>query len=311
MSTIEGFIWYEKYRPHSIDEMTLPPQYRRNFSEYIKSGEVPHLLLFGPPGSGKTTMGFIFMDSIPCVRLVLNASSTDRGIDTMKGKVRQFASSQAMDGKLKIVFLDESDRLTKEAQDALRNTIETYSKTCRFILTCNEIGLITPALQSRCTPYEFSAFPIPQVIQMAGNILKSENIEFEEADVVKIVNHHYPDIRSIINVIQMCGMGGKLDPNAVSRSSVDPNDVIDMIMSGEVGTLRVALTGEASFVSLYRFLFDTFLGSEEITQEEKVSIVGILSEHLYRDSTVANREINFVACCISLMGELKVDNLTF
>ena len=309
--SVEDFIWYEKFRPHSLTDMTLPPKYRKDFTRYISSGEVPHLLLFGPPGSGKTTLGFVIMDSIPCVRLVLNASSSDRGIDTIKGKVKQFAGSETFGGKIKIVFLDEADRLTKEAQDALRNTMETYSRKCRFILTCNEVDAITEAIRSRCIKYEFSSFPVSEVISNSKKILQKEKIKFEEEDLKKIVDTYYPDIRSVVNNLQMCSTEGTLDPTAVSRSSIDPEKILDLILSGNIKEMRSIISGVSTFTYLYRFLFDVFLGAEDLSQEDKIAIASVLAEHLYRDNTVANREINFVACCVSLIAQLKIPNMIF
>ena len=134
---MKKFIWYEKHRPKSLKELTLPKEYRKAFRQYIKQENVPHLLLAGPQGSGKTTLAYIFMDNIPCTRMVLNASSKDRGIETIKTRVKQFASSMPQKGKIKIILLDEADALTHDAQMALRNTIESHSDTCRFILTAN------------------------------------------------------------------------------------------------------------------------------------------------------------------------------
>lgn len=291
--------------------MALPEQYRRDFSKFVSDGEVPHLLLFGPPGSGKTTISIILMDAIPCSRLVLNASSGDRGIGTMKEKVKQFAASQTLRGKIKIVFLDEADGLTKDAQEALRNTIETYSRSCRFILTCNEVGAISEALRSRCMMYEFTAFPQHQVVKKAGEILESENISYNTDDISKIVSQYYPDIRSVINNLQLCSMGGQLDPEAVSRVSVDLDILLQLISTGDLRALRQMLVGVTSFTALYKVLFDTVVEDDSSSQEIKISIISLLSEHLYRDAVVANREINFVSCCVSLMSILGVPDIIF
>lgn len=291
--------------------MTLPEQYRRNFAEYISTGEVPHLLLHGPQGSGKTTMAFIFMDNIACTRMVLNASSEDRGIETMRGKVKQFASSKTIDGRLKIVFMDEADGITTPAQEALRNTIEAYSKTCRFILTCNEIDKIIGPIRSRCTLFEFSAFPFDQAVKQAVSILRQERTEYVLADVEKIVGQNYPDFRSIINQLQLCSSGGVLDPESVSRATVDPALLLDYIAAGEVGKIRQLLIGVSTFVYLYRYLFDTLLSLEDLSQEEKVEIIHILAEALYRDALVANREINFIDCIVNIMGTIQCQKISF
>lgn len=311
MSIGEGYIWYEKHRPHSLEAMSMPLQYRKSFAEYIASGEIPHLLFYGPQGSGKTTLGFILMDSIPCTRLMLNASSGDRGIETMKTKVKQFASSKTMDGRLKIIFLDEADGITGDAQNALKNTIEAYSKTCRFIFTCNEIDKVIAPIRSRCMLFEFTAFPMDQVISMAESILKTENIEYGNEDVGKIVSQHYPDIRSIVNNLQLCSMDGILDPASVSQTTVDPEKILDAIADGQVGKIRSMLVGISTFGYIYRYLFDTLLSAVDVTPEEKVQLAHVLSEALYRDAVVANREINFIDCCINIMGVLGCPSISF
>jgi replication factor C small subunit len=310
-SNLSQFIWYEKHRPSMLDEMTLPVQYRRAFEGYLKEGNLPHLLFHGPQGSGKTTLAFVLMNNIDCVRMILNASSSDRGVETMRGKVKQFASSRTVDGSLKIVFFDESDGLTPQAQEALRNTIETYAQTCRFIFTCNEIDRIIGPLQSRFTIFEFSAFPLDQVIQQAEKILVKERIEYDIESVKKIVNQHYPDVRAIINNLQLCSSGGDLNPETVSKTTVDPALLLDCIANGEVAKIRKMLVGMSNFVFVYRYLFDTLLMCDDLTQEQKIEITHALAEGLYRDALVANREINFIDCVINIMGIIKCPTISF
>lgn len=309
--SIQNYIWYEKYRPKSLNSLALSTQYRKNFAEYLENGEIPHLLFYGPPGSGKTTIAMIFLESLNCVKLVLNASSEDRGIATIKTKITRFAQSQTMDNKLKIVFLDEADGLTRDAQTALKNTMETYSKNCRFILTCNEIDKIELPIKSRCTPYEFTIFPISQTMRKMEIILKAENIEYDITGVKKIVDQYYPDIRSIVNMIQYCSIGGKLSIENIGGITVDLNKILDLILEGEIGKIRSILSKITDFTWIYRFLFDTLLLTEDLSSEEKTMIVGILADSLYRDSSVANREINFVSCCVDLMGVLKCQKISF
>lgn len=309
--SIKNYIWYEEFRPKSIEDMALPVAHNESFCQYIKSGEIPHLLFYGPAGSGKTTAALILMDSIPCTTLKLNGSSKDRGVETMKGKVKTFAGSSSLEKKLKIVFIDEFDGTTTDAQRALKNTIEHYASQCRFLFTCNEIDRIDPAIISRCIRYEFSAFPQDNLIQYLCGILDRKQVKYEIASIQTIIDQFYPDIRSIVNNLQLCSSSGKLDPDSISSISVDTNAVLDAVLDGEVGKLRALISGLTNFNFLYRFLFDILLGAEDLNPEEKKECVEVLSEHLYRDALVANREINFVACAVGLMGALKCKKINF
>lgn len=309
--TLDNYIWFEKHRPKTIKDMVLPVAYRRRFSEYISAQEIPHLLFYGGAGGGKTTMAFILMESIPSTCLTLNASSDDRGIATVKGKIKQFAMSMSMDKKLKIVFLDEADKLTNDAMDALRNTMETYSKNCRFILTCNYVDKISDPIKSRCTAFEFNTYSLNNLKEHVHNILKKEQVKYEAEEIDTIVERHYPDIRSIINCIQAGSMGGTFNGKIINTLTVDPETVLDYIFAGEVGKLRVLLAGITDFTWLYKLMFDALLIETALTDEEKAEVVEVLSEYLYRDSQVINREINFIACCVNLMGAIKCQKISF
>lgn len=311
--SLEHFIWYEKHRPSELSDLSLRPQYRKAFEQYISMGEIPHLLLYGPQGSGKTTIAFILMNHIPCVKLILNASSADRSIETMRTKVKQFASSATLDKRPKFILFDEADGVLKEAQEALRGTIEAYAKTCRFIFTCNEVDRIIGPIQSRCTLFEFSAFPFDAVVSQCEQILKKENVQYDSESIEKVVSQHYPDIRSVINNLQLCSASGTLDPELVSKMVVDPSTLIECIGDGNIGKIRSMLLGISNFIPLYRYLFDTLLSldDDQIVQEEKVEIAHTLAEALYRDAIVANREIVFVDCMLTIMGILKCQSISF
>lgn len=309
--SVRDYIWYELYRPKDLQNLILPPAYAKRFEEYIADADLPHLLFYGPAGSGKTTLAQILMDKIPCSTLRLNASSEDRGIATIKGKVKTFASTQSIDGKLKIVFLDEADKLTIDAQDGLRNTMETYQKNCRFILTGNYIDKFTDAIKSRCTMFEFKEYPRPKLLNHIEDILEKEKVQYNIEDIKTIIDRHFPDIRSIVNCIQAGSMGGQFDAQAVSSITVDPWKIFDLILDGEVGKLRVELAAINDFVWLYRFLEEAILSAEDFTSAEKKKTVEVLSERLYRDSTIVNREINFVQGAVELMDAFGCKKISF
>lgn len=303
-SKIDQFIWFERYRPATIDDMVLPKVYKEKFQSYIDEQEIPHLLLYGPNGSGKTTMATILMDEIKCQRLVLNASGEDRGIATIKGKVKQFAASQPFaKDYLKIVLLDEADFLTAESQTALRNTMETYSSTCRFILTGNYIDKIRKEIKSRCTMYEFSQYPVKKLVKHLLNILDLEKVKAETEDVEKLVSSFYPDIRSIINNLQMCSSEGEFNPNLISSTSIDFSKISEFIVSGSVSRLRNLWVGMTDFTFIYRYLFDEFIF--EVEEDKRSMVAETIAEYLYRDANIADREINITMCCVMIMRAIN------
>lgn len=305
--SLNEYIWFEKYRPKTIRAISLAPDHRVAFEKYIGDGNIPHLLLEGPPGSGKTTIAYILIGAIPCTSIVLNASGEDRGIDTMRGKVKQFAMSQSMKKGIKIVFLDESDAMSRDAQTALRNTMETYSANCRFILTCNYVDKIIPPLQSRCTRFTFDRFPKTKMIKLCETILRKEGIsDVSMDDLGALVKRYYPDIRSVINNLQLACVSGKLDLAALTVLKADPDQVGKLIMSGKVFSLRTYVAGITDFAFLYRWMFDEFIANHG-NDAQKADMVQHLAQALSVDQQVPDRELNFIACCLNIIMTLEVE----
>ena len=306
---LEEYIWWSKYRPKSIADMTLEKEHRKAFNKFIKDKQIPHLLLEGPAGSGKTTMGLILTrEELPCVVLTLNASGKeDRSMETMQTRVKQFAQSSAPKGKLKIVFMDEADGLLPPAQDSLKNIMETYSKSCRFILTCNHVDKITAPIQSRCTRFTFSRFPRNRAIKVCEDILDQEGIvEYSRDDVTEIVKRFYPDMRSTINNLQSACVSGELSLKSLGSLQVDPAKVVDLIKEGKVMSLRSYIAGTLDFMFLYRYIVDElgviFDNNEQIS--EAFQTIGDSQRYVEK---VPDREIEFVSCCLGLMDTLDVE----
>lgn len=298
------YVWYEKYRPHSIDDLVLSDNMRERFNAYINDGEFPHLLLVGPPGSGKTTISLILIEAVGAVALSLNASSEDRGIETIRGKVKQFAASQTTDNQLKVVFLDESDQLTQDAQKALRNTIEAYAATCRFILTANYGDKILAPIKSRCTEFHFESLPKNLTFKLCRHILACENVQYNRDDLLKVVDRYYPDIRTIVNNIQAASLGGQLDLSLIGTNvQIDLALIGQHVQNGLITKARQLWAGVSDFVFLYEYLFNTWVAAQFL-DEDRTSAALILAEYLYRDSTVLDREINFTACMLELIKEV-------
>jgi DNA polymerase III delta prime subunit len=299
---LKSYIWYEKYRPKFLDEMILKPEHRKIFNQYIEERNIPHLLLYGPAGSGKTTISYILIEELGAQFLVLNASSADRGIDSMRGKVTQFAASMPMPGCLKIILLDEADSLTQEAMFSLKNTIETYNETCRFIFTANHPEKIIPEIHSRCVKFEFNAFPKDLAFNLINNILKQENCKGNKEDIEKLINHFYPDIRSIINNLQLGCESNIFNLKTIGLEELNTKVIEKFILSGDVRKIRILWVGTNNFLWLYKFLFDEFVPL--IKEENRTVIALIIADYLYKDSMVVDKEINATACLVQIIMEL-------
>lgn len=308
MPPLDHYIWYEKYRPKHLDDMILPPEYKTRFRAYLEDKSIPHLLFVGPPGSGKTTMALILTSGLDTQTLALNASSTDRGIDTIKGKVKQFASSQSFQGRLKVVFLDEADGLTRDAQEALRNTIEQYASSCRFILTANYIDKITPPLKSRCTIFTFDTIAQEELKNDLVWILESEQFGYHTGELEKLIDRYYPDVRTIINNLQAgCNTNGRMFLLENIGTVVDINlaDLDAALRNGKIADARKLWAGTSDFVWLYRWLFDEWVATQFL-DETRTAAALIVAQSLYQDAIVMDREINFTACCLELMQERHI-----
>lgn len=304
--SLENFIWFEKHRPKTIDDMSLDPSYRKAFEHYIQEQSIPHLLLEGIQGSGKTTTAYILMRNVPSVVLTLNASGEDRGINTIRGKIKNFAGSEPPKGKIKIVLLDEADQITPDAQMALKNTMETYSLTCRFILTCNHVDKIIDPIQSRCIKYTFQRFPKRKLLMVCEGILKKEGItEYTREDVSEVINRFYPDVRSVINNLQSACVSGALNLKALGALKVDPTVVGELIKKGHVQSIRQHLAGVTSFDFMYKWLWNEFIA--QFTNEQQAAIANELRYAQSLEPTIPDRELNFTCCAVSIMSALDID----
>ncbi len=302
---LANYIWFEKYRPQKLKDLSLNKQHKVAFKRFIEDSDMPHLLLEGPKGSGKTTLAYLLIGNIPSVCITLNASGKERGIDTIRETVTTFASSQPPKGKIKIVFLDEADRLTPTAQDALRNTMETHSKSCKFILTCNYVDKIEPPIQSRCIKYTFNQFPATKVVALAKSILKQEKItNFDDDDLKKIIGLHYPDIRSVINTLQSCCVSGKFDIEAIHKASADPVAVCKAVAAGHMFTARSLVAGVTDFMFIYRHMIDEWLPT--VDEGYHGPIVMGIGEAVRHENTVPDRELNFATCMADICETLGV-----
>lgn len=310
---IQNYLWTEKYRPKSIDDYVwLNDDLKFQFLKWVKEKEIPHLLLAGSPGTGKTSLAFLLFQKLNVHKsdiLLLNASSS-RGIDTIRDVITNFASTLPV-GNLKFILLDEADSLTNAAQLSLRNVMETYSNTCRFILTCNYVNKIINPIKSRCSVFIFKTLDKDFCLKRVAEILMNEGADLNENILLnanEYVNFYWPDLRKIINSIQQNWNGNEIK----KLNSLEKNDYIEDfynifnkfknkdINSGR--NLIANILSENDYVVYYRFLYDNLENLGFKTYEKQSMAIIIIAEGLKNNSVVADQEINLTSTILQLMN---------
>ena len=302
---INNSLWVEKYRPRKLTEYVGNEHLKQKVSDYLQSGDVPHLLFFGKAGTGKSTLAKLIVNSISCDYIVINASD-ENNVDTVRNKVKGFASTVGFKD-MKVIILDEFDYMTPNAQAILRNLMETFSKHCRFILTCNYVEKVIDPIQSRCQTFQIVPPSKKEVAVQISQILGKEEVGFEPKDLVPIIDSSYPDIRKIINTCQLNSTKGelKLDTTSVIDSDIK-SKVVEILKSSDAKpnkwkNIRQAVADARiqDFTELYSFLYEKV---DEYGSGNTSNIILILSESQHKDALVVDKEITFMSCIIQIVA---------
>ena len=307
------YLYVEKYRPHKIEDCILPDRLKSVFQEYVTKGDIPNLMLTGTAGCGKTTVAKAMCEEIGVNHLFIN-SSDERGIDTLRIKIKGYASTVSLTGGRKVIILDEADYLTPEAQAGLRGAIEEFSENCSFIFTCNFKARLIDALHSRCSVIDFALKGDEKVKMMAQMykritvILKEESIEYDEKVLPKIIQRYFPDYRRTLNELQRYSTSGNIDAGVLSQveSVRKLDDLIKALKEKDFSTMRkwVVNNSDIDQSRIFRSIYDNLC--VYLKPESVPAAVVTLAKYQYQGAFVADQELNLVACLTELMVECEI-----
>jgi len=307
---VKEFLFVEKYRPKTIEDCILPEGLKETFQKIVDKGELPNMMFTGSAGVGKTTVARALCNELDLDYMLINGSE-DGNIDTLRGKIKQFASTVSLQGGQKVVILDEADYLNPQStQPALRGFIEEFSSNCRFILTCNFKNRIIDPLHSRCSIYEFNLGNKAKMAQAFMTrlqfILNSESIIYDDAVIAELIMKYIPDWRRVINECQRYGMSGHIDTGIlVTLSETSINGLMQDLKSKNFKKMRKWVTDNIDVESakMFRMIYDNM--SDYVEPSSIPQLVLILADYSYKDSFVADHELNVVACMTEIMSSIK------
>ena len=307
----DHFLWVEKYRPQTIEDCILPESTKATFKEFLKKGEVPNLLLCGTAGTGKTTVARALCEELGCDYIVINGSDEGRQIDTLRTKIKSFASAISFENKTKVVIIDEADYLNRESvQPALRAFIETFSENCRFIFTCNYKQKIIDPLHSRTTVIEFRTDKKDQPV-LASKFMKrmkfvldAEGVTYKDKVLAELLMKYIPDYRRVLNEMQRYSSSGTIDEGILSNiSDINTKDLITSLKDKDWKKMRqwVANNVDTDPQGIFRYIYDSLLPEIKTVPQ----MVLLIADYQYKAAFVADQEINLTACLTEIMASIQ------
>ena len=311
---MSDFIWDEKYRPKTIDECILPDNIKKTFSDFVEKGEIPHMLLSGPPGVGKTTVAKALCNQIGADHYVINGSDEGRFLETVRNNAKNFASTVSLTGesKHKVIIIDEADNTTPDVQLLLRANIEEFSGNCRFIFTCNYANRIIPPLHSRCSVINFKITkqnkPViaSQFFQRMIQILDSERIDYDKKVIAELISKYFPDWRRVLNECQRYSIGGKIDSGILATfTDVEVHELIKKLKEKNFSEVRKWVNDNLDNdpTMIFRRIYDSMY--ETLVSSSIPAAVLVLAKYQYQVAFVADQEINLLACLTEIMVECE------
>ena len=306
----EHMLWVEKYRPSTIEECILPDEIKKTFQEYVNKGEIPNLLLSGGPGVGKTTVAKALCNEVGCDYLVINGSD-ENGIDVLRNKIKNYASSMSFSGGRKVIIIDEADYLVANStQPALRGAIEEFSTNCSFIFTCNYKNRLIGPIHSRCTVIDFKVKNKQEMalkfFKTVETILKTENIQYKKDVVAKLITNHFPDNRRIINELQRYSVSGIIDEGILGNiTDVQISDLIPHLKAKKFNSVRswVVNNIDSEPSVIFRKLYEEMMPL--IEPSTIPNLIQNIGEYDFRSAFVSDQEINLMCCLTNIMVDVQ------